>query len=83
MDIKAQLEIVFRDVFDDDGITISDEMTASDLEDWDSLSHIQLIVAIEQAFSVRFKTSEIVGLKNVGEFMSTLKNKCDKNQSNN
>jgi acyl carrier protein len=75
MGIKEQLEIIFRDVFDDDGITISEEMTANDLEDWDSLSHIQLIVAIEQAFSVRFKTSETIGLKNVGEFINALKKK--------
>jgi acyl carrier protein len=67
--IQDRLQLVFRRVFDLEKLTLHREMTASDVPDWDSLAHIQLVVAIEKEFKVRFKTSEIVELKNVGQMM--------------
>ncbi|MBF0541683.1 MAG: acyl carrier protein [Nitrospirae bacterium] len=78
MDIKEELQEVFRDVFDEEGIVISNEMTASDIDEWDSLSHIQLIVAVEKKFKVKFQTAEIIKLQNVGEFIELLQKKLNK-----
>jgi acyl carrier protein len=74
-DVLTKLTSVFRDVFDDESLTITDETTASDIEDWDSLSHIDLIAAIEKQFAVKFTTREITDLKNVGDFTSVLAQK--------
>jgi acyl carrier protein len=65
-DIYARLTAIFRDVFDDDGVIATPELKASDVPRWDSLSHIRLILAIERAFNIRFKSAETVGLKNTG-----------------
>lgn len=75
MELKEKLQEVFRDVFDDDDIVIFEEMTAKDIEDWDSLMHIQLIVAIEKAFQVKFSTKDVKDIKNVGEFMELIQRK--------
>ena len=61
--IYARLNKVFRDVFDDDSITVTPKTTANDIEDWDSLEHITLIAAVEK----EFKMGEISSMKNVGE----------------
>jgi acyl carrier protein len=74
-DVLAKLTSVFRDVFDDESLTITAETTANDIEDWDSLSHIDLIAAIEKHFDVKFTTREITDLKNVGDFTSVLAQK--------
>ncbi len=74
MGIRERLQKVFIDVFEED-IEIYDEMTAEDVEDWDSLTHIQLVVAIEKEFNVKFTTDEVLELKNVGEFITLLKKK--------
>jgi acyl carrier protein len=66
-DVHTRLTEVFRTVFDDDSLVLRDDLTANDVESWDSLTHINLIVAVEKEFRVRFKTSEVAGLKNVGE----------------
>ena len=58
---------VMRDTFDDDQLDVAPEMTARDVDGWDSLAHIELVVALESAFDVRFNTGEIAGLKNVGD----------------
>ncbi|SCY07086.1 acyl carrier protein [Lachnospiraceae bacterium XBB2008] len=71
-EIFEQLNEVFRDVFDDESITVSDETTADDIEDWDSLEHINLIAAVEQQFGVRFNMGQIVTLKNVGEMVDLI-----------
>ncbi|MCI8378542.1 MAG: acyl carrier protein [Lachnospiraceae bacterium] len=73
--IKDDLQEVFREVFDDDTIEIAPEMTAADIEDWDSLAHVELIVAVEKAFQTKFTTQEIKGLKNVGDFMDLINKK--------
>lgn len=58
---------VFRDIFDDETITVKDETTSADIEDWDSLEHINLIVALEEEFGMKFTMGEITGMKDVGE----------------
>ena len=74
--IFEQLTQIFRDVFDDDEITISAETTAPDIEDWDSISNIQLLVTIEQAFNgIKFSTGEVANMKNVGEMVDAIKKK--------
>jgi acyl carrier protein len=73
--IRARLTEIFRDTFDDESIEIHDAMTAADVDEWDSLNHINLILAVERGFGVRFKTSEIGNLANVGEFLEVLKGK--------
>ncbi len=65
--IYARLNKVFRDVFDDDSITVNPKTTANDIEDWDSLEHITLISAVEREFKMKFKMGEISSMKNVGE----------------
>ena len=71
-DIRARLEQVFRDVFDDPALELRDDLDADSVEGWDSLGHIHLIVATERAFGVRLTTSEIARLKQNGENAGTL-----------
>jgi len=73
--IKSRLESVFRDLFDNPGLTLTRETTAADVEDWDSLNHVNLIVAIEKAFKIRFTTAEVSGLENVGELIDLIAKK--------
>lgn len=75
MDIKGRLQEIFQDVFDDEEIELFDDMTAADVEDWDSLSHITLIHEIEAAFGIRFTTKEVLATKNVGEFIALIGSK--------
>lgn len=77
MDTKDKLQIIFRDVFDDDELVLSDEMTSEDVEDWDSLSHINLIMRIEREFGVKFTVDEITNTENVGVFISIIDNKLN------
>jgi acyl carrier protein len=76
-EIRDRLQNIFRDVFDDSSIILQDEMSAKDIEEWDSLTHIQLIVTTEQQFNIRFMTAEIAELKNVGEFLKLIKKKLE------
>lgn len=75
MDTKAKLQEIFRNVFDDDEIELFDEMTSEDVEDWDSLSHVNLILKIEKEFGVKFTVDEIAQTKNVGQFISIINEK--------
>ncbi len=70
-----KLNKVFWDVFDDNAIKIFPEMTAKDVEGWDSLNHINLIVAVEKAFSIKFTTKEIMTYENVGQFADAVEQK--------
>lgn len=70
--IQVRLTAIFRQVFDDDSIELFDEMTADDIDEWDSLTHITLIVAAEKEFEVRFNAAEIQRLKNVGGMIALL-----------
>ncbi len=71
-DIIKRLTEVFRDVFDDDSIVITEETTANDIDDWDSIEHINLIGAVEDEFSMRFKMREVSSMKNVGEMIDII-----------
>jgi acyl carrier protein len=66
---------VFRDVFDRPDITLNLDTTARDIPEWDSLMHIQIIVAVEKKFEVRFAPGEIESLKNVGQFLELISKK--------
>lgn len=66
-EVFKKLNEVFRDVFDDDSITVTDATTANDIEEWDSLEHINLLAAIEQEFGMKFSMGQVVSMKNVGE----------------
>lgn len=77
MTTKERLENVFRDVFEDDEIVITDETTAEDIEEWDSLTHIQLVVETEKEFGIKFTTVETMKLKNVGEFIALIEKKIN------
>lgn len=70
--VMERLTEIFRDVFDDESIELSDSTTADDIEAWDSLEHITLISAVEKAFKMRFTMREVSGMKNVGEMAGIL-----------
>ena len=70
--IYERLNEVFRDVFDRDDITVSDETTAADVEGWDSLIHITLMDAVEEEFDIRFDMKTVVKMKNVGELVDAI-----------
>jgi len=70
--IEADLTGVFREVFEDSSMVIHPETTASDIPTWDSLMHIQLVVAVERKFGIRFAAGEIEKLQNVGEMMGLI-----------
>jgi len=78
MDTREKLQEVFQDVFDDDEIEIAADTTADDIDAWDSLTHVQLIVAVEKAFGLKFSTVEVMKLKNVGEFIALIDKKIGK-----
>lgn len=71
-EVYERLNEVFRDVFDDDSITVKDTTNADDIEDWDSLEHINLMAAVESEFSVKFSMGQIVTMKNVGEMVDII-----------
>lgn len=78
MNTMETLEEVFRQVFDDPGITLKSETTADDVEGWDSLSHVNLIMAVENRFNVRFNMKEVIGFKNVGDLARCVESKLNK-----
>lgn len=75
-EIYGRLRPIFHEVFDNDEIALSPELSASDIDEWDSLSHIRLIVAVEEGFGIRFNSSEIVKLQNVGQFVELIGSKA-------
>lgn len=66
-EVFEKLDAIFRDEFDDETIHVTERTTAGDVEGWDSLAHIGLMVAIEEAFGMKFTMGEVTGMKNVGE----------------
>ena len=72
------LNEIFRDVFDDDEIVVDAETNSDSIEDWDSLEHINLVVAIEKAFGLKFTMDEVTGMKNVGEMVEIIKVRATK-----
>ena len=71
-EIKARLNQVFRDTFEDDSIEIFEEMTAKDIPEWDSLMHIILVVSVEKEFAIRLNAAQVGQLKNVGEMLDLI-----------
>ena len=70
--VMGSLYPIFRDVFDDDEIVIDANTTANDIDGWDSLTHIRLVISIEKAFNLRFSAAEISELENVGEMVELI-----------
>ena len=73
--VFEKLNEVFRDVFEDDDITVGEDTTSADIEDWDSLEHINLVNAVEQEFGIKFNMGQIVSMKNVGEMVTIIMSK--------
>ena len=71
----VRLTTVLQEVFDDPALAIDEAATAEDIEGWDSVTHVLLVVAVEQAFAVKFKTAEIETLKNVGDLVRLIDRK--------
>ncbi len=76
-EIRYKVTEIFKDVLDNESIVLRDETTADDIEEWDSLSHISIIVAIEKEFKIRFDLMDIKPLKNVGDFLNLIKLKLE------
>lgn len=74
-DFETKVQGVFRDVFDDENLRLYNEMQAKDVEGWDSLTHVTLIMTLEDEFGIKFTTREVMGFNNVGEMMDCLRGK--------
>lgn len=74
-EILASIQEVFRDILDNEDIILTESTTSNDIEEWDSLSHIQLIVGIEDALDVDFTSQEIISWKNVGDMITCIEEK--------
>ncbi len=73
--ILSRLTSIFREVFDDDDLVLKPELTANDVDGWDSLAHIRLILSVQKAFGVKFSAVEMSRLKNVGDLIALTKHK--------
>jgi len=78
VDIHRVVEGIFRDIFRDKSLAIHTETSAKDIEGWDSLAHITLIVAIEKKFGIKFKLAELQEFRNVGDILALVKTKTGK-----
>ncbi len=74
-EIFEKLTVIFRDVMDNDEIVLEENTTAEDIEEWDSLAHVQLIEKIEAVFGVRFSAKEMNSWEDVGEFVDSIQEK--------
>jgi acyl carrier protein len=75
--IYARLTEIFQDVLDDDSISLTPELTAKDVDGWDSLTHIRLMLTVERAFKTKFSTSEIGKLNNVGDLVALINSRVE------
>ena len=71
-EIIPRLNCVFRDIFGDDSISVTADTTSADIEDWDSLAHINLMDAVEHEFGLRFKMREVSSMQNVGDMIKLI-----------
>jgi len=76
-EILSAVQNIFRDVFDDENLIISDSTNANDIEDWDSLEQINLVVAIEDLFNIEFDMDDVVNFKNVGDMINVIAKKTE------
>lgn len=74
-EIEGKLQEIFREVFEDEELIIAADMTAEDIEGWDSLTHFQMIMEVEMEFGIKFTTDEIANLASVGELMNLIESK--------
>ena len=74
-ELQAKAEAIFREVLDVPDLKLRDDLAARDLENWDSLNHITLVMSLEESFEVKFSTREVMGWRNVGEMLDTLVSK--------
>lgn len=77
-EIFKKVNEIFCDELDNEDIVLNDDTTADDVEEWDSLSHVQLIVAIEKAFGIKFTSKEILSWSNVGQLVDSIENRLKK-----
>jgi len=77
-EIYDRLTGILQDVFDDDTLVATPELTAHDVKDWDSVNHITLVVALEEEFHIKFKTAELEKMKNVGQMVEHIESKLSK-----
>lgn len=75
MTIKETLQEIFRDILDLDDLVLEDETSASDIEEWDSLAHINLVVAIEREYNIKFALGELQDLKNIKDMIKLIEKK--------
>lgn len=75
MNILTEVQSIFRDVFDDENLVVTEETSANDIDDWDSFAHINLVIAMEKHFKVRFALGETQALKNVGGMVELIASK--------
>lgn len=75
MDILKELHPIFQDVFDDDNLILTETTSAADIDDWDSLAQIRLVLAIEKHFGIKFAFSELQNTSNVGDIVQLIQNK--------
>ncbi|WP_462267060.1 acyl carrier protein [Mucilaginibacter sp.] len=76
--VLKQVNDIFKDVLENDDIRLTTATTVADVEEWDSLNHIQLIVAIEKHFNIRFTSAEIYAWKNIGDMCAVIVQKLQK-----
>lgn len=74
-EIYTQLTSIFHDLFDDDSLVLTPELTAAEVPEWDSFNHINLIVAVEQKFGIKFQTAELESMLNVAHLVSLIEKK--------
>ncbi|PHI17005.1 acyl carrier protein [Fusobacterium polymorphum] len=78
MEVLKKLEIIFRDIFDDEDIILTNETTADDIEEWDSLAQINLLVAIKKEFGINFDLEEVSKYKSVEDIVKAIEEKINK-----
>lgn len=76
-ELLLDLTGIFQDIFDDENLQIRKESNAQNIRDWDSLNNINLIVAIEHNFNIKFKLEEVLNFKNVGDIISLISKKLN------
>ena len=74
-EILAKVEEIFREELEVDDLVLTDETTADDVEEWDSLSHVQLVAAMEETFGIEFKSREILSWENIGDLIDSIEKK--------
>lgn len=74
-EIISKLTEIFREVFNDDSIVLRDDMTASDVDSWDSLTHMLMITKVEETLNIKFKLRELNKLKQVGDLIAVIESK--------